>query len=355
MANSKQPTQEVILNEKDALDFLNWEAPEDHLLESDPYPFIQWNNDVGGKWEFPLKHWAGTSIERNYDVVDIPHDFNQTTEPGMLVDQIHVARIASRSTWEGDGEDGKRVYSPVYQEGLRKRYNHFVLVKELEGADPAIITLRSYTGAHFDAAIKQHRKTVINMASKLSGGRRYPTYMFWLPLAGGPKTYVGAEKKSEIFPPTPIYDFPDLADEIIPDVLRALYIGDEYRDIISGYLFGESKTWTDEHQRLLLPPSSNIPPHIEVLPGGNLYIPDLSAEKRGDWIEAAMTIPDLFKAREHASNALAQVLRDKVLLPRGTDQTAQWEAWRNDLERRYKEMLEKQETVALEAQLQNGG
>ena len=350
MAKAKK-RQEVILNEEEnALGFLDFQAPDEHL-DAEIYSFLQWNNGAAA-WEFPLDQWGGSQIDQDHDTVEVIHNFGQDTEPGMLVDIIHISVVAQRVTWEKE-MDGKRVYSPHYEDGMRKRYNFLCLIKETDSPDLAIITARSYTGSYIQNAIKQHKKSVLKLASRMAGGTRFPLYMFWLPLCAGEKIYVGGEKKSEIQPPSPAYsDLSGLNNEGAGDLVKSLYIGDDLRGIINDYLFGEGQSWTDEHQRLLPAPSSNIPPHIEVLPGNVLYFPDLSAKKPPDWIEAAMTIEGLFQARPDASNAFAKMSRK---LPRGTDQAAQWEAWRNDLERRYKEMVEAQESVALEAQLQNGG
>ena len=349
----KKPPQEVILNEEDALSFLDWQAPEEHL-EPDIFQYLQWNNGVAA-WEFPLDQWGGSNIAQVHEAVEIVHDMGQVTELGMLLETINISVIAHRTTWEKENAEGKRVYSSNYEPGMRKRYNFLVLIREVGGFELAVITARGYTGGYIEVAIKDHKQSVLKLASKLANGTKFPPYMFWLPLTAGDKVFVGGEKKSEIQPPAPVYnDLSGLDDAGIRDIVEALYIGDELREAITGYLFDEGQSWKNEHEQHLLS-GPDDPPSIEVLPGGNLVIPDLSAEKRGGWIEIAMTIPGLFKAREHAGNALAQVLRDKVLLPRGSDQTAQWEAWRNDLDRRHTKMLESQEAVAIEAQLQTGG
>jgi hypothetical protein len=126
---------DVIFNEDDKgeLNFLDWQAPDEHL-DPEQYPWLQWNNGVA-RWEFPLEHWGGTPIDTGNETVEVVHNFGQDTEPGMLLDGIHISVIAQREVWEGEDEAGKRFYSANYEKGLRKRYNFLVIVQEAETFD----------------------------------------------------------------------------------------------------------------------------------------------------------------------------------------------------------------------------
>lgn len=352
---TKETEVEVILNDDettDDLSFLDWQAP-DEQLDTELYPFVQWNNNEGA-WEFPLEHWGGSQIDQDYETVEVVHNFGQDTEPAMLVPQIHIAVIAQRFAWEGQDAEGKRFYSATYEDGLHKRYNFLCLIKEAGNAEPAIITARSYTGAYIQNAIKQHRNTVLKLASRKANGTRFPLYMFWLPLVAGEKVYVGSKEKSQITPPVPAFNALSEIDQAgIADILKSLYISNEYRNIINSYLYREGESWANEYRSTLLLSSGNsgVSNEAQVLPGGVLYLPDLSEKKPSDWIECAMSIPGLFNAPSHASNALAKVLRERHL---GRASTAdQWEAFRDDIEKRFANKSETEQAVARELELRD--
>lgn len=354
--NQRTEEVEVILNDDnpDDLGFGDWQAPDDQL-DAEIYPFAQWNNNEA-KWEFPLEHWGGSLIDQNYDTVEVAHDFGQSTEPAMLVPVIHIAVIAQRVTWEKNEPDGKRVYSATYEKGMHKRYNFLCLIKETESPDPVIITARSYTGSYIQNAIKQHRSSVLKMASRLTKGMRYPTYMFWLPLVAAPKkVLVGGEKKSPIQPPVPAFeDLAGISQAGITDLVKSLYIGNEYRDIISEYLYPEGESWANEYQQLQLAAGNggDISNEAQVLPGGILLLPDLSTKKEKEWVTCAMSIPGLFTADQHASNALGKFLRENRHLSNNADK---WEAFSKEITARFDEMTENNRTVEVEMQLQAGG
>lgn len=334
MAKAKEVEQEVevILNDgadDDGLDFLNWQAPPEQL-DADSYPYIQWSNDHK-MFEFPLKHWTGTVFEKDYEIAEIKHRQGQEIELGALVPQIHVAVIAYRTAWEQE-EDGRKIYSADYQPGMTKRYHFFCLVKEADTLEPAIITLHGYTGQYLQGALKVHQKTILKMASKYAGGNKFPLYYFWIPLQAGGEAYVGKEKQSKIFPPAAIYEIDGMTE---PEILKALYIGNEYRDAIQNYLYNESQGWIDdrEQQQLRLTAGSTVSTQAEILPGGILVLPDLSDQKRETWIDLGYSIPGLFEDREAASKAFSKMLRTKGLT-RDT-RADQWEAWREYLEERF--------------------
>jgi hypothetical protein len=343
---------DIIFNENDAgeLDFLDWQAPDDHL-DPEQYPWLQWNNSAA-RWEFPLEHWGGTKIDTENETVEVVHNFGQDTEPGMLLDCIHISVIAQREVWEGEDEAGKRFYSAVYEKGMRKRYNFLVIVQEAETFDLAVITARSYTGGYIKNAIKQHRSTVLKLASKMAGGTRFPTYMFWLPLIAGEKVYVGSEKKSEIQPPMPIYnDLSALDQQGTIDLVKSLYIGNDLRDAIQEYLFGQGQAWVTEAQQMRLQATNDA--NAQILPGDVLYLPDLSDKRPPAWINCAAGIPGVFDNRQHASNAFAKLLRDKGLGSALAQQ--QWEAWREEIERRFNDKAAEREAIETQRMLQNGG
>ena len=347
---------EVILNDApaDTLSFLDWQAPDDQL-DAEVYPFAQWNNNEA-QWEFPLEHWGGSQIDQDYDTVEVAHDFGQSTEPAMLVPVIHIAVIAQRMTWEKIELDGKRSYSATYEKGMHKRYNFLCLIKETESPDPVIITARSYTGSYIQNAIKQHRSSVLKMASRIGRGTRYPTYMFWLPLvAATKKVLVGGEKKSPIQPPVPAFDdLTSISQAGVTDLVKSLYIGDEYRQIINEYLYPEGQTWAKEYQQLQLTGGNGngVSNEAEVLPGGVLILPDLSKKGPKEWVTCAMSIPGLFNVDQHASNMLAKFLRSNRHL---SNNASQWEAFSEEVKARFEKMTEEQRVNEVEMQLQSGG
>lgn len=340
MATKKVKQEEILI---DPLGFLDdFDGPPDDEIWAEQYPFVQWNNRER-KWEFPLKHWAGSAIEAEYDLVEVDH--GSETEHGFLLDTIHVSALPWRYAWERQGDDGRMIYSaqPNFDNGERwsKRYNFMCLIRETGDDTPVIITARGYTGQFLYNAINQARNRILKIAQKVTG-RRFPGYLFWIPLTAGEKRLVGKEQKSAIYPPVPLaYDVGDLGEEGVNDLLRALYIGDELREVVAGYLFSEAQSWAIEpgQQQALLQAGSNEEPRAEVLPGDVLWLPDLSAHSRPNWIECAMSIPNLFDNRSHCSNAFAKVLRSQGLANAPLDR--QWEAWRTELEKRWAEKLAK--------------
>jgi hypothetical protein len=176
--------------------------------------------------------------------------------------------------------------------------------------------------------------------------------MFWLPLVAGEKVYVGSEKKSEIQPPVPIYnDLSTLDRQGTIDLVKSLYIGNDLRDAIQEYLFEQGQAWVAEaHQMRLQSPSIM---EAQILPGDVLYLPDLSDKRPPAWIDCAVAIPGIFDNRHHASNAFAKILREKRLGSAPISQ--QWEAWREEIERRFADEAEEREAVETQRLLQNGG
>lgn len=338
---SKQK-QELILGDDDGgLGFLDWQAPDDQI-DAEEYPYLQWSNEEKA-WEFPLKHWAGTQIDQDHKTDIVLHDSGQSEEPGMLLNIIHIAVIASRTTWE-KWEDGQRTFSATYQAGYSKRYNFMVIVREAESNEPAIITMSGYTGGYLESAIRAHRGSILKMASKLAKGVRFPDYMFWLPLTAGEKVFVGkGEKRSAIYPPVTVYnDISQLAQSGIVDIVKALYIGDTLRDQISDFLHPQGQEWAAEHQQGQLPAPQDGPALL--LPGGILVLPDLSARSEVQWINMAFEIKGMFNARRHVGNAFLDMLRKKGL--EGATKAQQWEGWRDELKARAAEMAQSEEDAA---------
>lgn len=348
--NKQEKQQEIIFD----LATMTLDIPDDGDMWTDKHPFVQWNNREKS-WEFPLKYWAGSTIEMEYELVEVDH--GAEVEHGFLLDTIHISVIAWRYTWERPGEGGRMIYSasPDFEASNEwsKRYNFLCLIRETGDDEPTIITAKGYTGEFLYNALNQGRKRTLKLARKLTG-RQFPGYLFWIPLTAGEKRMVGKEQKSPIYPPAPIaYEVNELDTEGLSDLLQSLYVGDNIKALFASYLYTDGQTWATEITgRLEALPSGKEKPIAEILPGGILWLPDLSKSKRGDWIDCAMTIPDLFQHHSHASNAFAKVLRSQGL--GGASQDRQWEAWRVDLERRWNEKLETDEAVAVEMQLRNG-
>lgn len=360
---SKAAKNEVILNDdsNNPLGFLDqFDGPDDSDLWQETYAFVQWNNRAKA-WEFPIKHWAGTAIEANNEITEVDHNNGVDTEHSVLIDIIHVSVIAWRYTWEKPNLDGKPTYAlrPVEGEkGWRKRYNFLCLIKESESDEPCIITARSFTGEYMYNALMNFRKKILKTAQRASGNK-LPGYIFWTPLTAGEKLMVGKEQKSAIYPPVAIVDdVSELDDEGIANLLQSLYIGDELAAVIRGGLFTEGQSWATEHRDKLQLPSGNnvgtVDIQAEVLPGGMLYLPDLSKEKRAKWIDCAMTIDGLFNSPTHASNALSKCLRDNRGKYSSNDTVQMWEVWRVELEKRVAEKHETDEAVERQAMLAAG-
>lgn len=353
MAKAKKEANEVIFNPDEFLNNVgldNFNGPDDADLWADQYPYIQWNNSAK-QWEFPLKHWAGSNIETDHELIEVDH--GEETEHGFLLPEINVSIVAWRFTWEKLGEDGKMVYSaqPIFNNGEKwsKRYNFLCLVRETGDDDPAIITAKGYTGEFLYNALNQGRKRTLKLARKLTN-KQFPGYLFWIPLAAGNKRVVGKEQKSAIYPPASMaYDIHELDQEGLANLLSALYIGDEFKGLIASYLFDEGQKWAvDIPQRPALS-AGETEPKAEILPGGVLWLPDLSDKKRPQWIELALSIPDLFNERTHASNAFAKCLRDNGL--GNASPARQWEAWRTELEKRFTEKAVADEAIETERML----
>lgn len=361
--NAKAKQEVILNNDENPLGFLDdFDGPSDDELWAETYNYVQWNNPER-KWEFPLKHWAGSAIEQNYEISEVYHNNGQDTEHSVLIDVIHISVVAWRYTWEKFNEaDGKMMYAtrPVEGEaGWRKRYNFLALVKEAETDEACIITARSFTGEYIYNAIMQFRKKILKLASRMSGGKRLPGYLFWIPLTAGDRVMVGKEQKSAIFPPVAMVDdISELDDDGITYLLQSLYIGEDLKSLIAGQLFNEGQQWANEYReqaQLGGGDAKALPVSAEaiVLDGGLLYMPDLSAEKPPKWIDCAMSIPGLFNHREHASNALAKVLRQNRHKT-GNDMAAQWEVFREDIERRYAEKVDLESSIEREKLLREG-
>jgi hypothetical protein len=365
-SNAKAKQQTEVITDADPFGFLGDadNLPDDSGLWGGSYPVVQWNNNEKGRWEFPMKHWAGTPIEAEYPPVEVDH--GESVELSSIIETIHLSVLAWRVTWEKQGEDGKMTYAaqPVEGEKWSKRYNFLVLIREAASDEPAILTLRGFTGQYFQSGYEQARRRTLKMARKATG-KAYPGYIFWTPMAAGAKVSVGSKTKHVIYPPTPVIteELGDIDTQGIAVMLKALYIGDYLRDVIGGYLFNEAEKWATEVKSLSLRFKSlsspnNAPqlsaPAITVLPGGILLFDEALADKGpGEWIEAAMALPGLFNERGHASNAFAKMLREKRL---GNDSRAnQWEAWRAEIEKRYNDLLDRQSSIETEKMLQVGG
>lgn len=355
MAKAKNTKEQDILFGDEKLSFLfDFDGPDDGDFWSETYNYFQWSNPAKA-WEFPLKYWAGTAIESNYKAQDIDHGNGQTEEPGMLIGTIHLSVIAWRYTWEKDDGNGRKIYSaqfPQGEEGWRKRYNFLCLLREAESDELCILTARGWTGEYIYNAFNQFRQKMVKLAARMSGGRKVPGYIFWTPLTAGEKKLVGANQQSAIYPPVSVVqDVSELDNEGLGNLLRSLYIGDELRDLVAGYLFEEGQTWASERRDNLLPAGGEEESNeADILPGNVLYIPDLSGKKPPAWIECAMST-GLFNEKTHASNALAKVLRTKRP---GNDPAQQWEAFRADIERRWAEKVESDEAVEREKGLREG-
>ena len=358
---SKRKNEDLIIDDQSnplaLLEGLEFDGPDDSDMWTDQYPFIQWNNSEK-KWEFPLKHWAGTQMEQDYELIEVDH--GQEIEHGFLLDTIHISVVAWRYTWECQGDDGKMVYSlkPDFDSGQRwsKRYNFLCLVQETGDDDPVIITAKGYTGEFLYNALNQGRKRILKLARHLTG-RQFPGYLFWLPVTAGEKRLVGKKDKSAIYPPAPvIQDISELDTDGLSNLLNSLYVGDELKGLLTGYLYQDGQQWASENtDRLQVLPAGgdNQSSLAEILPGDILLLPDLSNRKRSEWIECAMSIPGLFDHRSHASNAFAKALRDRNA--GGVSLDRQWDIWRADLERRWNEKKADDDAVQVEMMLQNGG
>jgi hypothetical protein len=86
-----------------------------------------------------------------------------------------------------------------------------------------------------------------------------------------------------------------------------------------------------------------------VLDDESLHIPDLSEAKEKDWITCAVSIPNLFGHRNHASRAFAKVLRDKHL--QRAKPAAKWEAWKAEISERWDALQVLEESQNREAEL----
>jgi len=350
MAKKKQePT--VIIDEKDndVLSFLfdGDTGPDDSDYWQERYKRIQWNNKEKC-WEFPLAHWAGTYIEQAYDVQDIKHNKGQSVESGMLVPEISLSVLSYRTTWESY-IDEKVVYTakPDFDDGntWSKRYNFLVMAKVDDWAcdEPVVVTVKGHTGAYLESGLNSYRKKMIQLGISL-GGQKMPGYVYWCAMSAGDEQLVGKREKSEIYPPAPIIDsMTDLNDDAIGALLSSAYIGQELHSRIKSVLFDEGEQWRTEHINAPMLGSGDPPePVAELLPGGVVFLPDLSKASKGDWIKCAMST-GIFRHEKHAGNALAKVL---TKVGYGSGKAEQWEAYRSDIERRYAKTSEADEEMA---------
>lgn len=353
--------QEVIL-ENDPLSFLHsFVGPDDSEMWADRYPIIQWNNPEK-KWELPIKYWGGTRLEQEHEAVEVEHDNGQSIELSILAEELNIAVIAWRYSWEKRTDDGRKIYTaqfPEGEEGWNKRYHFLCLLKEAGTDEPALITVRGHTGEFLYNAIYQFRRRITKLAARASGDNRtFPGYMFWIPLVGGEKRMVGGDKKSAIYPPVAVVnDISELDDEGVATLLQSLYIGDELMAIITGDLFNEGQAWVDEHKQRLLTGSNGSTPgqqsvKAEILPGNVLVLPDLSDGEPRDWIACAMST-GLFDEESTASSAFARVLRRRPGLIKKPG-SEQWAAFQAELEKRWQEKVEREEAIERERMLQAG-
>lgn len=343
MAKSKtqETVETVVIEENDELSFLfvGDVGPDDSELWAERYKRIQWNNKEKS-WEFPLAHWAGTYIEQAFDVQDIKHNKGQSVESGMLVPEISLSVLSYRTTWETYIDD-KLTYTakPDFDDGNKwsKRYNFLVLVKVDDWVcdEPVLVTVKGHTGAYLENGLNSYRKKMIQMGLQL-GGQKMPGYVYWCAMAAGDEQLVGKKEKSEIYPPTPIIDsMTDLDNASIGALLSSAYIGQELHQRIKSALFDEAEQWRTEHidNDTMLLDAGPVEPVAEMLPGGLVILPDLSKAGKSDWIKCAMST-GLFSHERHAGNALAKVLNKTGY---GANKADQWEAFRTDIERRYRE------------------
>lgn len=338
-SKAKQQDQVLVNDDMDGLDFLfsGDVGPDDSDLWQERYKIIQWNNEEK-HWEFPLKHWAGTFIEQNFDVQDILHNMGQATESGMLVPEISLSVLSYRTTWE-TYQDDKVIYSPKPGNDGKwsKRYNFLVMLKVEDWVcdEPCVVTIKGHTGAFLESGLNGYRKKMIQAGLALSGNKM-PGYVYWCALIAGDAQLVGKKEKSKIYPPTPLVDsMTDLDNEAIAVLLRTAYIGKELHERIKSALFDEAESWRTEH--INAPQLGSGEPEskeVTVFGDGVLLFPDLSRSNKETWLECAMSIPGLFNHSRHAGNALGKVLGKVGYSAPKADQ---WEAFRTDLERRYNE------------------
>lgn len=354
---TKQKKNDVILNEElDGLDGLaDFAGPDDSDMWTDQYPFVQWSNNEK-KWEFPLKHWAGSRIESEHKLVEVDHGAER--EPGFLLDMIHVAVVAWRYTWERMGNDGRMVYAaqPDFEGGQKwsKRYNFLCLIRETGDSDPCIITAKGFTGEYLYNALNQGRKRTLKIAQKLYG-KRFPGYLFWIPLVAGDKRMVGNETKSAIYPPVAVASEISEADtDGLANLLSALYIGADLKELFASYLYDEGQKWVEDVPQRLALTSGEPEAKAMVLPGGVLHTPDLSEAKVTEWMKMALSLEiegrPLFDHSSHCNNAFSKMLRQKGL-DRSPDISAKWEAWRDELQRRIDERIGSEEATQTELML----
>lgn len=344
------PEPEVIFNEDD-LDFLDWEAPADHI-EQERYRLIQWNN-LTGQWEFPLKYWAGTPIANDYELVDVEHQNGEEVEPGYLLDEITVAAYSKRAVWERKNENSQKEYAANYQPGFLLRYNHLIILKESHSDTPALITIKSHAGGYLDDALAAHRQTTVKAATRLMGGQPYPGYMFWLTLTGGELTSVGTKKKFRIKPPVAVLpDTSGLDDDGIEALLRSLFIGKELRSLIANQLFGEGKIWREEYEQLRLTAAAtngatSVMLIAEDLGGGTLTEVDLSDHKKGNWMRWAYSA-GVFESEDETTAAYSALMRTgKGRICKNAGE--QWALWYNHVNEMSVAKVQAAEALALRA------
>lgn len=344
---TKTPEPEVIFGDE-PLKFLNWSGPVVDLLEADGWRYVQWNNDREGLWEFPLKHWAGTTVVEKFGPVeDIEHGLDEVViEPGVLTSGIHIAIIADREVWERK-IDGKRVFSTTYQKGMSKRYHVLAIVKESDIMEPVILTVRGYTGDYLRQAIRAYKQTILTSAITLAGGRPLPTYMFWANLQAGDVQRVGSSKKSRIHPPSLV--IPETQD--FAGLLDDLYVGDDLMAMIDGLVLTEYTTWSEAWQPQNLLEATNgtdedIKLVANILDGGELEPVDLSGYDKGDWMRFAVSTR-LYEDTTEAQNAYAKMMRNaKVRVNCKTD-ADRWFAWFDLLNQQSMERTNRDEVLAM--------
>jgi len=280
-------------------DFLNRQAPEDHIENSYEYPTLQWNNGytgatgvlASGGFELPLSQFRNLI---SGEILEIPHRNGTVIEPGYLLPVMNLAIVQSHTSYyRENGDNTEWSATPLFDEGFRSRTLYFCYAAEIEQSarlTPVVLSVKSRVAQGFKNVLRDFRSQVLTTADKLSG-LRCPHYFYYAVIGSNGRVFFpDAATPYTIAPPTPYWDVAigDLDPQTQIDILRELAIPDYlYQHILSAG-WDEARAWRES---LANGGGDNnpAPPRNPQPPSGPAPI---SSEEQRMWTDNTQTFAD---------------------------------------------------------------